>query len=108
MIYFGNVLAGLLAPTLFLHFCLTFPEPRQWFRSSLRVGAAVPAGRGVLPASIWRLLSGALRIAVPLVECAGCWTGLAGLPGPLPYLAGGLVLACRVPPQPKTRSCASS
>ena len=24
--------AGLLAPTLFLHFCLTFPEPRRWLR----------------------------------------------------------------------------
>src|SRR5215471_13009953 len=32
IIYFGNVGAGLLAPTMFLHFCLTFPEPRDWFR----------------------------------------------------------------------------
>ena len=22
--------AGLIAPTVFLHFCLTFPEPRPW------------------------------------------------------------------------------
>jgi hypothetical protein len=33
VIYFGNVAAGLFAPTVFLHFCLTFPEPRHWFRS---------------------------------------------------------------------------
>ena len=32
VIYYGNVAAGLLAPTVFLHFCLTFPEPRKWFR----------------------------------------------------------------------------
>src|SRR4051794_582487 len=37
VIYYGNVVAGLLAPTLFLHFCLTFPEPRKWFRHPLRV-----------------------------------------------------------------------
>jgi two-component system NtrC family sensor kinase len=30
VIYWGNVVAGYLAPTIFLHFCLTFPEPRGW------------------------------------------------------------------------------
>ncbi len=30
--YYGNVLAGLFAPTIFLHFCLAFPEKRGWFR----------------------------------------------------------------------------
>ena len=44
MIYFGNVAAGLLAPTVFLHFCLTFPEPRKWFRQPVRVALLyVPA-----------------------------------------------------------------
>jgi signal transduction histidine kinase len=33
VIYWGNIAAGLFAPTIFLHFCLTFPEPRGWFRS---------------------------------------------------------------------------
>ncbi|HAX41107.1 MAG TPA: histidine kinase, partial [Solibacterales bacterium] len=28
-IYLGNMVAGLLAPALFIHFCLTFPEPRK-------------------------------------------------------------------------------
>jgi len=32
VIYWGNMVAGWLAPALFLHFCLTFPEPRPWFR----------------------------------------------------------------------------
>ena len=29
VIYWGNVVAGLLAPTVFLHFCLVFPERPQ-------------------------------------------------------------------------------
>jgi two-component system NtrC family sensor kinase len=31
-IYWGNLVSGWLAPALFLHFCLTFPEPRNWYR----------------------------------------------------------------------------
>ena len=31
-IYWGNLAAGWLAPALFLHFCLSFPEPRSWYR----------------------------------------------------------------------------
>ena len=31
-IYWGNVVAGLLQPALFLHFVLTFPEKRRWLR----------------------------------------------------------------------------
>ena len=31
-IYWGNLVAGWLAPALFVHFCLTFPEPRIWYR----------------------------------------------------------------------------
>jgi nitrogen-specific signal transduction histidine kinase len=32
IIYWGNVLAGILAPTIFLHFCLTFPQRRRWLQ----------------------------------------------------------------------------
>lgn len=32
IIYWGNLVAGLYAPTIFLHFCLTFPESRPWLR----------------------------------------------------------------------------
>ena len=32
VIYWGNLISGWLAPALFLHFCLTFPEPRLWYR----------------------------------------------------------------------------
>ena len=37
VIYWGNVAAGIFAPTIFLHFCLTFPEPRGWLRGRGRV-----------------------------------------------------------------------
>jgi PAS domain S-box-containing protein len=44
VIYFGNILAGLLAATIFLHFCLTFPEPRRWMKWWISVVALyVPA-----------------------------------------------------------------
>jgi two-component system, NtrC family, sensor kinase len=67
VILFGNVVAGLLAPTLFLHFCLTFPEPRKWLRSKLRISLLY------LPAAILMLVylgcsSGILHIDRPLVE----------------------------------------
>jgi two-component system NtrC family sensor kinase len=32
IVYWGNVAAGALAPAMLLHFCLTFPDPRPWFR----------------------------------------------------------------------------
>ncbi len=32
VVYLGNVVAGYLAPTLFLHFCCVFPEPQKWIR----------------------------------------------------------------------------
>ena len=38
VIYLGNVVAGFLAPTLFLHFCFIFPDRQKWIR---RRGAAV-------------------------------------------------------------------
>ncbi|HZT33597.1 MAG TPA: ATP-binding protein [Bryobacteraceae bacterium] len=67
IIYFGNVGAGLFAPTLFLHFCLTFPEARPWFRSRLRAALLY------LPAAslfgLWLMItSGTLRVAVTPVE----------------------------------------
>jgi two-component system NtrC family sensor kinase len=35
VVYYGNQIAGWLAPTLFLHFCLTFPEPKKWWRERI-------------------------------------------------------------------------
>ena len=37
VIFWGNVIAGILAPTIFLHFCLTFPEVRGWLKGRGRI-----------------------------------------------------------------------
>jgi two-component system, NtrC family, sensor kinase len=91
LMYFGNVAGGLFAPTIFLHFCLTFPEPRAWLR---RRGASVLL---YLPAlfllsAYWAATSGTLRIALSPIELRWMldrmWLlFLTGM-----YLAGGMVL----------------
>src|SRR5712692_3735720 len=48
LIYWGNVVAGLLAPTVFLHFCLTFPEPRKWLRSKVGVAGLYVAAAAMI------------------------------------------------------------
>ncbi len=42
VMYWGNLIAGWLAPALFLHFCLFFPEPRQWQRRWMTAAIYVP------------------------------------------------------------------
>jgi len=92
IIYFGNVAAGLLAPTIFLHFCLTFPEPKPWFR---RKAAAVPL---YIPAALlfgaWLgITSGSVRVAVSAVELKWLLDRI-WLPFiTMLYLLGGMVLA---------------
>ena len=91
VIYFGNLVAGLLAPTMFLHFCLTFPESRPWIHGPFRQALLyVPAA--LLLVLFLAFSSGTMSIAVPLVELRWMldrgwmvlWT--------LPYLAGGAAL----------------
>ncbi len=90
-IYLGNVAAGLFAPVLFLHFCLSFPEPprllRGWRCAWLY---ALPAT--VL--AVWLgLSSGLLRMRLPLNEASWLldrvWLGMATVA----WLSGGAVLA---------------
>jgi two-component system NtrC family sensor kinase len=91
VIYFGNLLAGLLAPTLFLHFCLAFPEPRPWFRGRKRTVLLY------LPAMLIFIVfpafsSGALHISVPLIELRWMLDRVWMVAWTLPYLIGGFVL----------------
>jgi len=51
VIYWGNLVAGWLAPALFLHFCLTFPEPRAWYRQWVAPLLYVPGALLTLIAS---------------------------------------------------------
>jgi two-component system, NtrC family, sensor kinase len=67
VIYFGNVFAGLLMPTLFIHFALVFPEPPPWLRGWVRPALLyVPAVVGGL---LWMaVVSGTLRVAISPIE----------------------------------------
>ncbi len=42
VMYWGNVVAGWLAPALFLHFCLGFPEPGPWHRRWMTASVYAP------------------------------------------------------------------
>ncbi len=91
VIYFGNVIAGLLAPTIFLHFCLTFPEPLPWFRGRFRL-AAVYAPAAFMIAVWLGVSSGTLRAELSPVEMKWLLDRL-WLPAiTILYLAGGFVL----------------
>ncbi|HYZ87221.1 MAG TPA: ATP-binding protein [Bryobacteraceae bacterium] len=92
VIYWGNICAGLLAPTIFFHFCLTFPESRGLLRKRWAVALLY------LPALLLGLITlaiamGNLRINASAVEVR--WTldriHMAFLA--LLYLLGGAVLA---------------
>src|SRR5665811_141964 len=92
VIYFGNLVAGLLAPTLFLHFCLAFPEPRPWFRGRTRaVLLYVPAALIFL--AFLAFSSGAMKISVPLLELRWMLDRAWMVAWTLPYLIGALVLS---------------
>ena len=67
IVYFANVGAGLFAPTIFLHLCLTFPERRPWFRKvSSVVLLYLPAL--VLSALYLTISTGTLKTGIPDVD----------------------------------------
>jgi two-component system, NtrC family, sensor kinase len=93
-IYIGNVIAGYLAPTLFLHFCLVFPEPQKWIR---RTGAAILVYLpGLALTAIHLGFSSGFLITPSLLEMSWLldrvWmVFLCGM-----YLAGGFVLGMQL------------
>jgi len=92
VIYFGNLAAGLVAPAVFLHFCLTFPEPRKWLQKPLWATVLyVPAALlfGVFVA----FATGALTVAIPLLELRWMLDRVWMVFWTVPYVAGGFVLA---------------
>jgi len=92
VIYWGNLIAGWLAPTLFLHFCLTFPEPRPWFRNKLHAPLLYLPG-ALFTVFFIGLTSGTISIATPLVQTSWyldrLWMALLTVL----YLVSGLTLA---------------
>ncbi len=91
VMYFGNVAAGLLAPTIFLHFCVTFPEPRKWFQKPARLSLLYMPSM-LLFAVYLAVASGALSAAIPLIELRWMLDRVWLVLSVLPYLAGALVL----------------
>jgi hypothetical protein len=91
-IYYANAMGGLFAPTIFLHFCVTFPEPFKWFRGRARVALLY------LPATVLSLLylgfsAGALTSQISLVELRWLLDRAGIVFSTVPYLAGALALA---------------
>jgi len=92
VIYFGNVAAGLLAPAVFLHFCLTFPEPRKGLHTVARV-SIIYAPALFLFSLYLAFASGVLAIAIPLVELRWALDRIWVVLSTLPYLIGAVALS---------------
>jgi len=91
VIYYGNALAAVLAPSIFIHFCLTFPEPRKWFQKPGNVALLyVPAA--VVALINFALSTGALRTGIPLLEMKDLLDRIWVVLATAPYLAGVFVL----------------
>src|ERR1035438_6589141 len=91
LILIGNVAAGLIAPTLFLHFCLTFPEPRKWLQKPARVALLyVPAA--LLITFYLGVGSGAISTSIPPSEMRWHLDRLFLLMQAALYIAGGFAL----------------
>jgi signal transduction histidine kinase len=95
-IYWGNVAAGILAPTIFLHFCLNFPERPKWL-SGRGAGVLLYVPGALLLVVYVLVAKGMLRVTASPVEVNWfldrIWLlFLSGF-----YLAGTVVLAVKTP-----------
>ncbi|HEX5227106.1 MAG TPA: ATP-binding protein [Bryobacteraceae bacterium] len=95
-IYWGNVVAGALAPTIFLHFCLVFPERPQWLRRG-SVSALLYVPAAMLLAVYVLVAKGMLRIAASPVEVGWLLDRVWLLLLSAFYLIGTGVLAYKTP-----------
>jgi two-component system NtrC family sensor kinase len=96
VIYYGNVGAGLLAPTIFLHFCLVFPERPSWLRRNW-VSALLYVPATLLLAVYVLVLKGMLHVAASPVEVVWFLDRVGILLLSVLYLAGTVVLALKTP-----------
>ena len=96
VIYWGNVAAWVLTSTIFLHFCLVFPERAKWLSS--RAGIIATYVPGVFLLLVYVLVAkGMLRVAASPVEVSwfldrGELIYLCAV-----YLMGALVLTLKSP-----------
>jgi two-component system NtrC family sensor kinase len=96
-VYFANIATSLLAPALFLHFCLIFPEPVAGFARPVRAAFLYLPG-ALLFAAYLAFASGTLRPSEgSLIEIRWWLDRLNGLLAFAPYGLGAIVLSiqCR-------------
>ncbi|MGO9240482.1 MAG: ATP-binding protein [Bryobacteraceae bacterium] len=89
-IYIGNFVAGLMAAALFLHFCLTFPEPRPKWTRWKAFSIYLPALS--LIALQLGITSGLVRTALPGIELKWLLDRVWLLVYCASYLAGAVLL----------------
>ncbi len=92
VIFLGNFIAGLVAPTVFLHFCLTFPEPRGWFQKRYR-RALLYAPAALLSLVYIGFSSETLKVAVSPIELNWMLNRVGVVFTVALYLLGGVAVA---------------
>jgi two-component system NtrC family sensor kinase len=95
VIYFGNLAAGFLAPTLFVHFCCVFPEPQRWIQRRGAAALVYVPGLALLACNLG-FIFGWVSSAAPLLEIRWLldriWLAfLCAM-----YLAGAVVLTAQL------------
>jgi two-component system, NtrC family, sensor kinase len=95
-IYWGNVVAEALAPTIFLHFCLVFPDRPAWLKRP-GVSSILYLPATLLLAVYVLVAKGMLEVAVSPVEVNWFLDRLELLLLSVLYLAGTIVLAMKTP-----------
>jgi two-component system, NtrC family, sensor kinase len=95
-IYWGNVVAEVLTPTIFLHFCLVFPERPAWLKRP-GVSALFYLPATLLVAVYVLVAKGMLRVAASPVEVNWFLDRVGLLLLSALYVAGTLVLAMKTP-----------
>src|SRR5208283_488916 len=96
VIYWGNVAAGMLAPSIFLHFCLVFPERPSWLKRTW--GSALLYVPGAVLLAIYVFVAkGMLQVAASPIEVNWFLDRVWMLLLCVLYLAGTAVLAVKTP-----------
>ncbi|MBM3760219.1 MAG: PAS domain S-box protein [Acidobacteria bacterium] len=92
VIYWGNIVAGFLAPALFLHFCLTFPNTPSRLRGFFKQALLYVPALGMVSLYVLTAM-GIVRFTISLVEVRWyldrIWLPFLSVS----YLAGAAVLA---------------
>ena len=95
-IYWGNVAASIFAPTIFLHFCLVFPERAKWL--ARRGSTALAYVPGIFLLAVYVLVAkGMLRVAASPIEVNWFLDRASLLFLVSAYLLGALVLLLKTP-----------